>query len=76
VIFPGVLGQGTSTQPRPSDGDVKWRSSVSVLYTEHLKEPEGLFEKELGTHAPGFLCILILSSLRPPLDSLESVSIS
>ena len=34
---------------------------VSVLYTGHFKEPEGLFEKELGTAMPRLLCIRLLS---------------
>ena len=57
---------------------------VSVLYTEHVKEPESLFDEELGTHVPGLLCIRLLSSsyesslghrLIPP-GGVESDSIS
>ena len=29
------------------------QEDVSVLYSGHVKEPEGLFEKELGTTKPG-----------------------
>ena len=36
---------------------------ASVLHTGHIKEPEDLFKKELGTIMPGLLCIWSLSSL-------------
>ena len=31
--------------PHLSDGDVKWQSSVLVLYKGHFKKSEGLFDK-------------------------------
>ena len=42
---------------------------VSVLYTGHVKDPEGLLEKQLETTIPGFLCIRLLSLSRSPADT-------
>ena len=45
-----LIAQSTgSTQEYGGD-----RRRVSVLYTGHVKEPESLFDEELGTLCPGF----------------------
>ena len=48
-----------------------------ISATRHVKEPEVLFEKELGTTIPGLLCIRLLSSLYgsslvPLMDSIRN----